>query len=80
MIFEELGVEPKIRVANGLLLSGLALFNSQMRQLKREKAYQFQTPWLVDHTKFEKAFGIHTTPHREAVRKTVAWFKEHPGE
>ena len=78
MIFEELGTEPRIRVANGLLLSGLALFNSQMKQLKREKVYQFQTPWLVDHSKFEQAFGAQTTPHEDAVKRTVAWFKEHP--
>jgi nucleoside-diphosphate-sugar epimerase len=78
MIFEELEVEPRIRVANGLVLSGLALFNSQMKQLKKEKAYQFQSPWLVDHSKFEKAFGARTTSHREAVKMTVDWFKEHP--
>jgi nucleoside-diphosphate-sugar epimerase len=78
MIFAELEIEPRIRVANGLLLSGLALFNSQMKQLKREKVYQFQVPWLVDHSKFEQAFGSHTTPHPDAVKRTVAWFKEHP--
>jgi hypothetical protein len=63
-----------------MLLSALALFNSQMKQLKREKAYQFQTPWLVDHSKFETAFGGHTTPHRQAVEQTVAWFRQHPPE
>lgn len=78
MIFEQLGIEPRIRAANGLLLSGLALFNSQMRQLKQEKAYQFQSPWLVDHSKFENAFGAQTTPHEVAVKATVDWFKQHP--
>lgn len=77
MIFEQLEVEPRTRVANGLLLSGLAVFNSQMRQLKREKAYQFQSPWLVDHAKFEKAFGSQTTPHHDAVKMTVDWFQQH---
>jgi hypothetical protein len=78
LIFEELGQEPKVRVANGLLLSALALFNKDMKNLKREKVYQFVTPWLVDHSKYERAFGATVTPHREAVRQTVAWFKEHP--
>jgi nucleoside-diphosphate-sugar epimerase len=78
LIFEELGQEPKIRVANGLLLSALALFNKDMKNLKREKVYQFVTPWLVDHSKYERAFGAIVTPHREAVRQTVAWFKDHP--
>ena len=77
MIFAELGTEPRIRVANGLLLSTLALFNSDMRRLKREKVYQFTTPWLVDHSKYERAFGAEVTPHSDAVKATVAWFKEH---
>lgn len=78
MIFAELGTEPRIRVANGLVLNMLALFNSDMRRLKREKVYQFTTPWLVDHSKYEKAFGADVTPHAEAVKATVAWFREHP--
>ncbi len=73
MIFDELGQEPKIRVANGMVLSMLALFNGQMRNLKREKVYQFTTPWLVDHSKFEQAFGAEVTSHADAVRETVAW-------
>lgn len=78
MIFAELGEQPRIRVANGVLLGFLALFNGDMRNLKREKVYQFVTPWLVDHSKYERAFGVDVTPHRDAVRETVAWFREHP--
>ena len=78
MIFDELGEEPRIRVANGLLLSVLALFSGNMRKLRREKVYQFVTPWLVDHSKYERAFGVEVTPHADAVRETVAWYQEHP--
>ena len=78
MIFEELGREPKIRVANGMLLTMLALFSSDMRRLKKEKVYQFTTPWLVDTSKYERTFGKEVTPHQDAVRETVAWFKDHP--
>lgn len=78
LIFEELDQEPKIRVANGLLLSMLALFNADMKRLKKEKVYQFTTPWLVDTSKYERAFGADVTPHREAVKATVAWYREHP--
>lgn len=77
MIFEEMGQEPRIRVANGMVLTMLALFNRDMRRLKKEKVYQFTTPWLVDSSKYERAFGKDVTPHREAVRETVAWFKAH---
>ena len=78
LIFEELGAESKIRVANGLLLTGLSLFNPAMRRLKNEKVYQFTTPWLVDHSKYEQAFGVDVTAHTQAVRETVAWFTDHP--
>ncbi len=78
LIFDELGQEPKIRVAKGLLLSALALVSGEMRGLKREKVYQFVTPWLVDHSKYEQASGVDVTPHEEAVRQTVEWFKRHP--
>jgi len=78
MVFEELDMEPKFRVANGMLLNLLSLFSGEMSNLKREKVYQFTTPWLVDHSKYEQAFGVDVTPHPEAVRATVAWFKSHP--
>jgi len=26
-----------------------------------------------------RAFGAPITPHREAIRRTVAWFRAHPG-
>lgn len=78
LIFNELGQKPRIRSANGLVLTTLALFNADMKRLKREKAYQFTTPWLVDSSNYEQAFGKDVTLHAEAVRQTVAWFKEHP--
>ncbi len=78
MIFEELGEEPRIRVANGMLLTFLSLFNGQMRQLRKEKVYQFTTPWLVDSSKYARSFGVEVTPHAQAVRTTVAWYREHP--
>jgi hypothetical protein len=49
-----------------------------MRTLKREKVYQFTTPWIIDHSKYEQAFGVNVTPHPEAVKETVAWYREHP--
>jgi len=71
MIFEEMGQEPKVRVANGVLLSGLAMFNSDMRRLKREKVYQFTTPRIIDHSKYEQAFGIDTAPRSRQTDRGV---------
>ena len=68
----------KLRSRTRKLLSFLALFNGDMRKLKQEKVYQFVTPWLVDHSKYERAFGVEVTPHADAVSETVAWYQEHP--
>jgi hypothetical protein len=37
--------------------------------------YEFEKPYIVDHSKFVRAFGDHSTPQREAVKQTVAWYK-----
>src|SRR6266545_4731178 len=42
----------------------------------RETAYQFRRPFVIDSSKFERAFGrLEPTPHREAVERTVEWFR-----
>jgi len=44
----------------------------------RETAYQFREPFVIDSSKFERAFGhFDTTPHPEAVDRTVRWFRSH---
>jgi len=46
-----------------------------LREL-RETAYQFRRPFVIDSSKFEDAFGrLEPTPHREAVERTVEWFR-----
>jgi hypothetical protein len=46
-----------------------------LREL-RETAYQFRRPLVIDSSKFERAFGqLEPTPHREAVKQTVEWFR-----
>jgi hypothetical protein len=41
--------------------------------------YQWERPYLFSHAKFDEAFGKQDVlPHREAVRETVKWFREHP--
>lgn len=50
-------------------------FNPLVRELN-ETLYQFERPFISDASKFERAFGPFVpTPHREAVRRTVDWFR-----
>ncbi|HEX8819682.1 MAG TPA: hypothetical protein VF794_07170 [Archangium sp.] len=41
--------------------------------------HQWEGPYHFNHDKFERAFGKQpVTPHRDAVRETVKWFRENP--
>ena len=43
-----------------------------------EMLYEFEKPFILDSTKFEKTFGMKATPIEQAVRETVAYFRAHP--
>ena len=70
MICDEAGQKPHIQAAPRWLIQGMALFNPMMRELA-EMLYEFEEPFIVDHTRFEKTFGNHATPLKEAIRETV---------
>lgn len=74
IVFEEAQKKPKLRLASPLMLSVLGLFNPMLRELK-EVVYEFEQPFVVDHRKYEQAFGSNSTPHREAIRQTIDWFR-----
>jgi len=73
-VFAELGGEPRIRTLAPTLLALLAVVSPTLRAV-REVAYQLDQPWVVDHSKFARAFGAHPTPHEAAIRHTLAWYR-----
>ena len=75
LVYDELGQPLKIRAAGGSLLALLAVLSPSMRRLRKEKAYQFEVPWVSDHTKYESEFGADATPHTEAIVRTVVWYR-----
>jgi nucleoside-diphosphate-sugar epimerase len=78
MVFEELGKPVKIQVAPRRLLSLLGIFDPVIRELP-EILYQSEQPFVVDHSKYERAFGADTIPHREAIRRTLDWYRQKTG-
>jgi nucleoside-diphosphate-sugar epimerase len=65
----------KAQIAGPAVLAVAGIFSPMLREL-RETAYQFRRPFVIDSSKFEAAFGrLETTPHREAVGRTVEWFR-----
>jgi hypothetical protein len=53
----------------------LGLVNPVMREL-REMTYQFDRPFIVDHSKYARRFGEGFTPLDEGLRATVEWYRE----
>jgi nucleoside-diphosphate-sugar epimerase len=78
MVFEELGKPAKIQAVPRWLISLLGIFDPTMRELP-EVMYQSEQPFVVDHGRYERAFGASTTPHREAIRRTLDWYRQKAG-
>jgi nucleoside-diphosphate-sugar epimerase len=74
---EEAGVEPKMSSMGKLMMSIGGLFIPEAKE-SVEMMYEFEKPFVIDSSKFEKKFGMKATPIREAIRETVAWYKSHP--
>jgi nucleoside-diphosphate-sugar epimerase len=74
MIYEELGLPPKISTVSRTMLRLAGLFVPGARETV-EMLYEFEHPFVVDSGKYVQAFGDHATPMRDAIRQTVAWYR-----
>ena len=75
LAFEVAGTKPKIRRMPGWLFKVVSTVSSELREL-RETMYQFEGPFVVDHSKFEQAFGADPTPHENAIGRTLEWYRD----
>ncbi len=75
MIFEEVGKPARIQAAPKIVLRALGLFNPAIRETI-EMLYEFEEPFVVDDSRFEREFGEQATPLREAIQHTVRWYRE----
>lgn len=73
-IYADVGKPMKVQVAGRAMLSVLGLFNPVIREVV-EMQYQFERPFVVDSSKFEREFGVTATPLAESVKATVAWYR-----
>lgn len=79
MVFDEVGQLPKMSGLGRWLVTLGGLFSPEAREIA-EMMYAFEKPYLVDHGKFRRAFGAEfgePTSHREAIARTVAWYRAH---
>lgn len=74
---EEAGMEPKMSSMGKAMMSIGGLFIPEAKETV-EMMYEFDKPFIIDSSKFEKTFGWKAIPIREAIRETVKWFRTHP--
>lgn len=67
----------KVGRVSPLMMRMAGLFAVGAREMV-EMMYEFTDDFVVDHSKFTRAFGDHATPLHESVAQTVAWFRAHP--
>ncbi|MBX0326260.1 NAD-dependent epimerase/dehydratase family protein [Oscillochloris sp. ZM17-4] len=76
LIYQELGLEPKMSGMGRLMMTLGGLFIPEARETV-EMMYEFERPFVVDSSRAEAAFGQRPTPLAEGVRRTVAWYRAH---
>ncbi|MFK7804300.1 MAG: NAD-dependent epimerase/dehydratase family protein [Anaerolineae bacterium] len=76
LIEAELGHPVKVRASGALMVRLLGLFNPVIREL-HELMYEFQKPFVVDHSQFVAQFGNDVTPHKQAIQETVEWYRQY---
>ncbi|MDX1435412.1 MAG: NAD-dependent epimerase/dehydratase family protein [Anaerolineales bacterium] len=76
MVYAEADSELSIQAGSRLILTVMGWFKPDIRPAL-EVLYQFEEPFILNHSKFEKAFGASPTPNEDAIQTTVAWFRKH---
>jgi nucleoside-diphosphate-sugar epimerase len=73
-VYAQAGTPLRVKVVPKAVIAALGLVGPMMRTV-RERLHQTENPFVVDHTKFAAAFGDTSTPHEQAVRETLAWWR-----
>ena len=69
----------KVTATSRLALRMAGILDPRARE-SAEMLYQWERPFVLDASKFQRAFGpLEPTPHPQAVATTVAWFRERAG-
>ena len=74
LVFKETETFPSVKTAPKFIVNLISLFNPIIKELK-EVLPEYDLPYKVDHSKFRRTFGNHSTPHEIAIRETVNWYR-----
>ena len=74
-IFDAIGAPAKMSAMGRAMMAVGGLFVPEARE-SVEMMYEFEKPFVVDSSRFEKAFGLKATPLSESIPATVRWYQE----
>jgi nucleoside-diphosphate-sugar epimerase len=74
MIFQELDLPAKISGMSKTMMWFGGWFIPEAKE-SVEMMYEFEKPFILDHSKFEKAFGNIATTLDESIKATVDWYR-----
>ena len=75
LIGRELGTDLKVSIPPKVIVRMLGMVVKPLGEMV-EMLYEFEDDFIVDASKFEARFGDIATPLEEAIRDTVAWYRE----
>lgn len=74
LVENEIDQSIRVRTAGKNMMRIVGLFNSDVREVV-EMMYEFEEPFVIDHSRFETTFGNGVTPHTMAIKETVEWYR-----
>ena len=74
MVFSQVGGTARLQGLPSFAIAVLGLFVPPVAAVK-ETLYQSEHAWVVDDSKFTRAFGSRPTPHDQAIKQTLDWFR-----
>jgi nucleoside-diphosphate-sugar epimerase len=77
MIAAEMDIPAKMGAMGKTMMRIGGLFIPEAKETV-EMMYEFEQPFIVDSSKFEKTFGMKATPMQAAIKEAVTWYKSHP--
>jgi nucleoside-diphosphate-sugar epimerase len=77
LVYRETGQPLKASGVSKPMMAMAGLFIPGARETV-EMMYEFEKPFVVDSSKFERTFGVVATPIADAIKATVAWYRAHP--
>ncbi|NJL41501.1 MAG: NAD(P)H-binding protein [Leptolyngbyaceae cyanobacterium SM1_4_3] len=75
LAFQQAGHPPAMKGMGKFMMQLGGLFIPEARETV-EMMYEFEQPFVVDHSKYAQAFGNHATPLEASIQLTLAWYRE----